>query len=139
MRDTLSKTEFIHSPKRYFEVLSSSDLKIQDIHLVADKCAMVTSATEEDFNEGNGTSNLAIVALTTSHARLRLLKTLRQLDDRVFDYDTDSGIYTSKPGKWESQLGNVLGDWDNQLVSHTSPALYLSEQGHTVTSQIRAV
>ena len=83
MRDTLSKTEFIHSPKRYFELLSSSHLKIQDIHLVTDKCAMITSSTEEAFNEGNETSNLAIAALTTSHARLRLLKMLRQLDSRV--------------------------------------------------------
>ena len=118
MRDTLSKTEFIHNPKRYFEVLSSSHLKIQDIHLVTDKCAMVTSATEEDFNEGNGTSNLAIAALTTSHARLRLLKMLRQLDDRVLYYDTDSVIYTSRPWRvgaaaWKRarRLGQSIGGW----------------------------
>ena len=76
---------------------------------------MVTFTEEDDYNEGNSTSNLAIAALTTSYARLRLLRMLRQLDDRVLYFDTDSVIYTSKPGDWEPERGNILGDWDNQL------------------------
>jgi len=70
---------------------------------------------DEEFNEGNNASNLAIAALTTSYARLRLLTMLRQLDERVLYYDTDSVIYTSTPGQWQPQLGSILGDWDDQL------------------------
>ena len=76
---------------------------------------MVASSAEEDYNEGNTTSNVAIAALTTSYARLRLLDMMRKLGDRVLYTDTDSVIYVSRPGDWEPKLGTSLGEWDNQL------------------------
>jgi len=118
MRDTLTKTEFIRDQKKYYEKIRSSHIKIHDLHIVTDECVMLTTSTHEEFNEGNGT--MAIAALTTSYARLRLLKMLRQLDDRVLYFDTDSVIYTSLPGQWEPTLGNILGDWDNQLEADES-------------------
>ena len=76
---------------------------------------MVTTSLEDDFNEGNNSSNVAIAAMTTSYARLRLLDMMRKLLDRVLCTDTDSVIYVSRPGDWEPQLGTVLGEWNNEL------------------------
>ena len=110
MRDNFCQTELVYSPKRYFDLVRSKSKVIHDVHIVTDQCVMVTFSNEDDYNEGNNTSNLAIAALTTSYAGLRLLTMLRQLGDRVLYFDTDSVIYVSKPGEWEPTLGNVLGD-----------------------------
>ena len=75
--------------------------------------------------------------MTTSYARLRLLKMLRQLDSRSLYFDTDSVIYTSKPGQWEPSLGNILGDWDNQLEkgeSHIVSFASLGPKTYTYTT-----
>ena len=92
MRDNLNQTEFVFNQKRFGDIVRSKSKKIQDIHAVSDDCVMVTFSAEDDYNEGNSTSSLGIAALTTSYARLRLLKMLRQLDDRVLYFDTDSVI-----------------------------------------------
>ena len=108
MRDTLSKTEFVYAPKRYYDLMRSKANKIHDVHILSDDCVMVTHSPDEDYNEGNSSSNLPIAAMTTSYARLRLLKMLRQLDSRTLYFDTDSVIYISKAGEWEPTLGNPL-------------------------------
>ena len=115
MRDNLNQTEFVHNQKRFNDLVRSRSKNIHDIHIANDDCVMVTFSEEDDYNEGNNSSNLAIAALATSYAHLRLLKMLRRLDDRVLYFDTDSVIYTSRPGDWEPPRGNIFGDWDNQL------------------------
>ena len=93
MRDNLTQTHFIHKPKEFYRLLRSKAKQIHDIHIVTEECAMVTTSQEEDYNEGNSTSNLAFADFTTSYARLRLLDMMRKLNDRVLYTDTDSVIY----------------------------------------------
>ena len=93
MRDNLSKTEFIHKPKEFYKLLNSKSRKVQELHLVNENCMMFTHSAEDEYNEGNNSSNIAIAAITTSHARLRLLNMLNSLGDRVLYCDTDSVIY----------------------------------------------
>ena len=83
MRDTLSKTEFVCAPKRYYDLMRSKANKIHDVHILSVDCVMVTHWPDEDYNEGKSSSNLPIAAMTTSYARLRLLKMLRQLDSQT--------------------------------------------------------
>ena len=137
MRDTLTKTEFVYAPKRYYDLMRSKVNKIHDVHIISDDCVMVTHSPDEDYNEGNNSSNLPIAAMTTSYARLRLLKMLRQLDSRTLYFDTDSVIYTSKAEQWEPSLGNILGDWDNQLEkgeSHIVSFASLGPKTYTYTT-----
>ena len=61
---------------------------------------------------------------------------LRQLDDRVLYFDTDSVIYTSKPGDWETERGNILGDWDNQLEQGESHIVSFASLGPKTYSYI---
>ena len=134
MRDYLNQTEFVHSQKRFNDLVSSKSKNIHDVHIVNDDCVMVTFSEEDDYNEGNNSSNLAIAALTTSYARLRLLKML--LDDRVLYFDTDSVIHTSKPGDWEPPRGNILGDWDNQLEQGESHIVSFASLGPMTCSYV---
>ena len=115
MRDNLTKTQFVYEPKKFYRLLQSKANKIHDIHIVTEECVMVTSSHEDEYNEGNNTSNIAIAAFTTCHARLHLLAMMRKLGDRVLYADTDSVIYVSRPGDWEPETGTMLGQWNNQL------------------------
>ena len=116
MRDTLSQTEFVHEPKKYFDLLASKSAEVQDVHPITDDCVMVTHKKSDDYNEGNNVSNLAIAALTTSHARLVLLKMMTKLGDRLLYYDTDSVIYVSRSiDHFEPPEGNCLGEWSNEM------------------------
>ena len=113
--DEHSQTTFIYEPKKFYEKIRSHSEKISDTHLLTDKCVMVTSTVESEYNEGNPCGNLAIAAFTTSLARLKLLDMMRQLGDRVLYTDTDSVMYISRPGDYEPPRGNLLGQWTDEL------------------------
>jgi hypothetical protein len=113
--DGYSQTELIFDPKKYYDILNSESKEVSDVHVLTENCVMVTYAAREGYNEGNGTSNLAIASFTTSHARLRLLTMMRKLGSRLIYYDTDSVIYVSRPGDWEPERSSFLGGWDSQL------------------------
>ena len=69
---------------------------------------------DEDAVKGSKT-NVFITAFTTCQAHLKPYKSLKVLGDRVLYYDTDSVIYTWKPGQTEIPLGDYLGDMTNEL------------------------
>lgn len=58
---------------------------------------------DEETDKGTKT-NILIAAFTTCQARLKLYESLEVLGDRVLYYDTDSVIYTWKPGQSEIPL-----------------------------------
>lgn len=75
---------------------------------------VVTKREEEDLIKGRAT-NVFIAVFTTCQARLKLYESLEILKDRVLYYDTDSVVYTWKPGETEAALGDYLGDMTNEL------------------------
>ena len=114
-RDNLCQTKFIYDPKTYYDTLRSDAVEIHDVFAVSPECMMVTTSPREEYNEGNGSSNIAIAAFTTSHARLRLLHVLEKLGERVLYYDTDSVIFVCRDGDWLPETGEMLGDWANEM------------------------
>jgi hypothetical protein len=64
-------------------------------HLVADK--MYT-------HHKNLVAGQVIAAYTRAQARLKLYSYLEQLGPRVLYADTDSVVYTSRPGEWTPEL-----------------------------------
>ena len=59
--------------------------------------------------------NIFVACFTTSYARLKLYKALDMLQERVLYMDTDSVIYTQKPGQLSIPTGNYLGQYTNEL------------------------
>lgn len=85
---------------------------------------MVTSTLPEGYNERNLGSDVAAAAFTTSYARLKLLDTMEKLGEWLLHFDTDSVIFIQKPGQCEPPIGNISGDWDNQLDKGESHILW---------------
>jgi len=57
----------------------------------------------QDNEPDNGRINIFVAAITTCHAQLKLYESLEQLQQRVLFFNTDSVIYTSKPGQQQQQ------------------------------------
>lgn len=65
--------------------------------LSTDLLQVVCKRDDEDTDKGTKT-NIFIAAFTTCQARVKLYESLEVLGDRVLCHDTDSVIYTWKPG-----------------------------------------
>ena len=59
----------------------------------------VSTLKKEDANASSGKLNVFIACFTTALARLKLYKELDRLGEQVLYYDTDSVIYSCKPGQ----------------------------------------
>lgn len=60
------------------------------------------------------------------HARIELYKYLDILQERALYFDTDSVIYTQKPGEVTLQTGDYLGDLTDELCGYGEGS-YISE------------
>ena len=67
----------------------------------------------KDNQPDNGRVNIFMTAIIT--CRARLYESLELLQQRVLYFDTDSVIYTCKPGQPDIPLGDYLGDMTTEL------------------------
>ena len=111
----MTKTEIVHQPKRFIELLYSDEFEVCDARIVNDDMVEVQYKSTEEFVEQNNKVNVVIASFTTAYARLKLYDLLDLLQERVLYYDTDSVIYVHKPGKPDPPLGNYLGDLTDEL------------------------
>ena len=114
-RSNLTKTETVHEPKRFFELLYSDEFEVSDARIVNDNTVEVQYKCFDEFVQQNNKVNVVIAAFTTAYARLKLYDLLDLLQERVLYYDTDSVIYLHKPDKPNPPLGNYLGDLTDEL------------------------
>ena len=105
----------VTEPKKFFELLYSSEFEVTDARLVNDETVEVHYRNIGEFEEQNNKVNIVIAAFTTAYARLKLYDLLDQLQEQVLYYDTDSVIYVHEPGKPEPSLGDYLGDLTDEL------------------------
>lgn len=73
---------------------------------------------QSQFIEETGRTNVVIAAYTTTQARLQLYKYLENLGDRALYCDTDSIIFSSKPGDWRPITGDYLGDLTDETPNN---------------------
>ena len=66
-------------------------------------------------NKLNAKGNIFVAAFTTAWARLHLYSAVEQLGERVLYMDTDSVIFTHRPGEWEPELNSFLGGWTSEI------------------------
>lgn len=92
-----------------------SQHKSKNIQFVNDECIEVYYTQGDGFVSTSDKTNVVIAAFTTAHARLKLYSFLERLQQRVLYFDTDSVIYTNKPGEWNPLLGDYLGELTNEL------------------------
>ena len=111
----MTQVELINDAERYFDLLTSDAVEVQNARFVNDEIIELHYVHTEDFIPSNAKTNVILAAFTTAHARLKLYSVLEGLGTRVLYYDTDSVIYVSREGEWEPEIGDYLG----QLTSET--------------------
>jgi hypothetical protein len=117
----MPQIKYISEPAEYFDMLTSDQILVMGIHFVSDEMVEMRYQYKEEFVEESGRTNVVIAANTTAQARLKLYSYLEQLGPRTFYADTDSVVYTSRPGEWKPELGDYLGDLtyevpDNRII-----------------------
>ncbi|CAH3121920.1 unnamed protein product [Pocillopora meandrina] len=111
------KTKQITEPHELIDHLNDTTIEISDVRILsADVIELAYKKIEEDAVKGSKT-NIFIAAFTTCQARLKLYESLEALGDRVLYYDTDSVIYTWKPGQTEIPLDPQDERRDTDIVN----------------------
>ena len=107
--------ESITAPHELFEYLNNSLMVVHAICIFSEDVLEVAfSYADEDASKGKKT-NILIAAFTTAQARLKLYSYLDPLRDQVLYYDTDSVIYSCKPGQTTIAVGDYLSDLTSEL------------------------
>ena len=113
-----SSVQAITEPSQFYKLLLDDSANIQSIRIVNEEMVEVVSKKTEEEATINPNINVFIAASTTAYARLKLYEALELLGERVLYMDTDSVIYTWKPGQLHVPLGSFLGDYTNEIKPH---------------------
>ncbi|CAG2214664.1 unnamed protein product [Mytilus edulis] len=117
-RLNLPKTTYVKDAATYFDILTSDGQEVKDVSFVSEEMVRLQWINNEKFVEESGKTNVVIAAYTTAQARLQLYKYLENLGDRSLYCDTDSIIFSSKPGDWRPMTGDYLGDLTDELPNN---------------------
>ena len=108
-------TEVVHTAHQLFTLVSDPLKDIRQVRLSNEDTLEVVYANLRENQPDNGRVNIFVAAFTTCHARLKLYSYLEQLQQRVLYFDTDSVIFTTRPGQLRIPLGDFLGEMTNEL------------------------
>nr|DAC81407.1 TPA_asm: PolB-C [Rhodactis coral adintovirus] len=114
-QENMPQVELVKDPERYFRLLTCQSTQVKHIQFVNDECIEMHYTHGDGFVAPSDKTNVVIAAFTTTQARLKLYSVLERLQRRVLYFDTDSVIFTSKPGEWVPPLGDYLGELTNEL------------------------
>lgn len=122
---SLAKRMLIHSGgnlvssitwRVHFERSQDDSQNIDCVQIINDEMIKLYRTFKEECDEVQTDVNIFVACFTTSHAHLKLLKTLDLFGERVIYFDTDSLVYTWYPGQSQAPCWNFLGDYTSQLA-----------------------
>lgn len=122
----MKKTNFINEPQEFFKLLEDNTISVTDALLISDETLQVTFEKEENFFDIPAHSSIIIASFVTSYARLELYNLLDKLGKRVIYVDTDSCIFTAKPGEYIPETGQFIGDLTNEVTTQEEPNAYIT-------------
>ena len=96
-------------------LLTNESIQIHDFQVINEKILLMQYKLREEYSIGGTRSNIFIAAMTTCHAHLKLYREIARLGDRVLYFDTDSIVFISRPGEYETKLGEFLGEFTDKL------------------------
>jgi hypothetical protein len=114
-RDLFSEIVYISDPKEFFDLLQSDQLEVDDVNFFSENLVSVQYKMHELFAKPSPNTNVVLAVFTTAHARLKLYSYLEQLQRQVLYMDTDSVIFSWRPGQFKPTTGNFLGDLTSEL------------------------
>ncbi len=126
-RCNLRKTSYIREPHDFFKLLTDATIDVLDAFLLSDDILLVQHQFREGFVQDSSHSNIAIAAFTTAQARLKLYELLETIGPRIIYYDTDSVIFSAKPGEYIPPTGSFLGDLTDEVAGEYGPGCYMNK------------
>ncbi|KAK4885045.1 hypothetical protein RN001_001316 [Aquatica leii] len=114
-RENLMQSSIIQDPYDLFKMLTDPSVEAHSLTTVDDETIILNWDRPDEGIVPLKTVNVALAAYTTANARLELYKYLKQLGRRVLYFDTDSIIFTEKPGEWVPVTGDFLGDMTDEI------------------------
>ncbi|KAK4880439.1 hypothetical protein RN001_008585 [Aquatica leii] len=114
-RENLMQSSIIQDPYDLFKMLTDPSVEAHSLTTVDDDTIILNWDRPDEGIVPLKTVNVALAAYTTANARLELYKYLKQLGRRVLYFDTDSIIFTEKPGEWVPVTGDFLGDMTDEV------------------------
>ena len=127
---TKPTTEAVQNAHHLFALVSNPFYDIRQVRFSNDDTLEVVYANLKDNQPDNGRVNIFIAAFTTCHARRKLYSYLKQLQQRVLYFDTDSVIYTFKPGQPDIPIGDYLGEMADELDVDDADFLFVNGLCH---------
>ena len=110
-----TSTQTVTTPAHLYALVSDPTLDITNLRICTDEVLEVCFQKHEDETVENGRTNIFIACFTTCHTRLKLYTYLKQLDEQVLYFDTDSVIYSQVGNEPSLENGDYLGDLTDEL------------------------
>lgn len=126
-RENMSRTIIIRTPDIFFKLLTSPEIQVNSVKVINEELVVVNWEYISEIGHALSTVNVVVAAYTTAHARLTLYKHLDRLKNQVLYYDTDSVIYSHKPGQNKIETGDYLGEMTDELSKDYGPGSYITE------------
>jgi len=118
---------FVTMPDDFWRLLLDDSIEISEICIMNDEMLLVYYSTIEADRVENPKRNTLVASWTTSLARTKLYRAMRMLQpEQVLYTDTDSIIFSHKPGQPMLPLGNGLGELTSELDPNDSIQTYVS-------------
>jgi hypothetical protein len=115
-RSNMPQVKYISEPAEHFDMLTSDQILVMVINFVSDEMVEMRYQYKEEFVEESGRTNVVIAAYTTAQAPLQLYSYLEHLGPRSLYADTDSVVFTSRPGEWKPKLGDQTDEVPNNRI-----------------------
>ncbi|XP_046393686.1 uncharacterized protein LOC124161413 [Ischnura elegans] len=125
-RDNLTRTTVVRKLDDLYTLLSSPNVEVLRMVEINDEVLYAHWEEVAEVVTPAPSSNVVLACYTTAHARLELYKYLEKLERRTLYHDTDSVLFTQRPGEWEPPVGDYLGDMTDEL-SPLGEGCYISE------------
>ena len=125
-RENQMKTSIINRPDEFFKLMANPAMEVFGVLPINEDVLVVNFAATEEAYDPLTTVNVDVAAYTTAQARLKLYGYLEELQERVLYYDTDSVIFTSKPGETDILTGTAIGELTDELEGY-GPGSYITK------------
>jgi hypothetical protein len=111
-----TKHKFIKTEAQLIQMMADDSYIIHEvIPCLNNEMMQVYYAVNSEMFLGGITTNVCVASFVTSYGRLRLYNEIEKLGHRCLYFDTDSIIFISRDGEYEPPLGDLLGQFTNEI------------------------
>lgn len=126
-RSDRSKKIIVSDRDMFLRYVTDSSLEVESMFELRDDTVLLSYKIKHEAQQPSANVNVALAAYTTANARLVLYSYLKMLGERVLYFDTDSIIFTTKPGEVNPHVGDFLGDLTDEITDDYGAGAFISE------------